>query len=214
MHLMKQKSIMQMKNIINALLGKLVRIKYFKKKKKTVNFSSCSKLFKAPFYCNCSDSTSRTLKYKGNTGRKHILPFQPQFWCMGCQPTWCHWYLVSAKQVGSSSNSSHSVQHPSPSPSALSEKGEWRILPITLSREIQNFFPPRIFHSRLWAAARARPRQCSPINRHAIHSHFWGIQSIPFPLPGTWGHIQGCGISYSSCCKCYNQCLFCQVRST
>lgn len=104
------------------------------------------------------------LKYQGNTGRKHILPFQPQFWCMGCQPTWCHWYLVSAKQVGSSSNSSHSVQHPSPSPSALSERGEWRILPITLSREIQNFFPLRIFHSRLWAAARAWPRQCSPIH--------------------------------------------------
>lgn len=37
MHLMKQKSIMQMKNIINALLGKLVRIKYLKKKKKKLS---------------------------------------------------------------------------------------------------------------------------------------------------------------------------------
>lgn len=49
MHLMKQKSIMQMKNIINALLGKLVRIKYLKKKKKLSIFPHAPNYLKLHF---------------------------------------------------------------------------------------------------------------------------------------------------------------------
>lgn len=69
-HLMKQKSIMSMKNIMNALLEKLVRIKQLgvkKKPKQTKNkpklkFASRSKSFKASVYCEYCQSISKNVK--------------------------------------------------------------------------------------------------------------------------------------------------------